>query len=54
LRNKGIQGYDYLIKVEKATMEGIAKNIFSQGEMEKMLQGNVSDAMNLRNVIVPS
>lgn len=35
-------------------MEGIAKNMLSQGEIEKMLQGKVGDAMNLKNVIVPS
>ena len=43
-----------MLKVEKSTMEGIAKNMFFQGEMEKMLKGKVSDTMNLRNVIVPS
>ena len=58
MRNKGIAGLDYLVETDKRAICGVAKSKVEMNsttrDVEDLINGNVGDILNLRNLAVPS
>lgn len=58
MRNKGLAGLDYLVATDKRAICGVAKskveiNTITR-DVDDLINGNVGDILNLRNLAVPS
>lgn len=58
MRNNGVSGSDYMLKAEKMSLSGIAKDKYVSSDftaqLSDLIEGKVGDAMNLRNLVVPT